>query len=84
VVPVPSVRPACEPAVDAGATAARTVTSSQVTRAAMQLRERRGRSPVEQMQAVLRALDLTVVPDPVVPAARREFPETAPEPRARS
>jgi hypothetical protein len=70
--------------VDVDATAARTVTSSQVARAAMQLRERRGQSAVEQMQAILRALDLTVVPDPVVPAARRSFPETAPEQRTRS
>ncbi len=64
------VQPVAEPV----RAAPRTVTSSQVARAAMQLRERRDRSAVEQLQAVLRALDLTVVPDPpppVIPQARR-------------
>ncbi len=40
----------------------RTVTSEQLDRAVLQLRERRGRPAAEQMQAVLRALDLTVAP----------------------
>ncbi len=39
----------------------RTVTAEQLDQAVRQLRERRGRPPAEQMQAVLRALDLTVV-----------------------
>ncbi|GAA5129688.1 hypothetical protein [Pseudonocardia adelaidensis] len=43
--------------------APRTVTSAQLDHAVRQLRERRGRPAAEQMQAVLRALDLTVVPD---------------------
>ncbi|MHA6624537.1 hypothetical protein ACU61A_03910 [Pseudonocardia sichuanensis] len=42
--------------------AARTVTPEQVDLAVVQLRERRGRTAAEQMQAVLRALDLTVAP----------------------
>jgi hypothetical protein len=41
----------------------RTVTSAQLDQAVRQLRERRGRPAAEQMQAVLRALDLTVVHD---------------------
>jgi hypothetical protein len=40
----------------------RTVTPDQVDQAVHQLRERSGRPAAEQMQAVLRALDLTVVP----------------------
>jgi hypothetical protein len=40
----------------------RTVTVEQLDQAVRQLRERRGRPAVEQMQAILRALDLTVVP----------------------
>ena len=40
----------------------RTVTPDQVDRAVLQLRERRGRPAAEQMQAVLRALELTVEP----------------------
>jgi hypothetical protein len=40
----------------------RTVTPEQVDLAVLQLRERRGRPAAEQMQAVLRALDLTVEP----------------------
>jgi hypothetical protein len=40
----------------------RTVTSEQLDQAVRQLRERRGRPAAEQMQAVLRALDLTVAP----------------------
>ena len=39
----------------------RTVTEEQVEQAVRQLRERPGRPAAEQMQAVLRALDLTVV-----------------------
>jgi hypothetical protein len=39
---------------------ARTVTTEQVDQAVRQLRERRGRPAAEQMQAILRALDLTV------------------------
>jgi hypothetical protein len=42
--------------------AARTVSPEQVDCAVVQLRERRGRTAAEQMQAVLRALDLTVAP----------------------
>jgi hypothetical protein len=38
----------------------RTVTADQLDQAVRQLRERRGRPAAEQMQAVLRALDLTV------------------------
>ena len=51
---------------------ARVVTASQVDHAVAQLRERPGRSAVEQVQAVLRAFDLTVVPDPVIPEPRAE------------
>ena len=40
----------------------RTVTAEQLDQAVHQLRERRGRPAAEQMQAVLRALDLTVAP----------------------
>ena len=40
----------------------RTVTPDQLQRAVVQLRERPGRSAAEQMAAVLRVLDLTVVP----------------------
>ena len=40
----------------------RTVTPDQLDQAVRQLRERRGRPAAEQMQAVLRALDLTVAP----------------------
>jgi hypothetical protein len=39
----------------------RTVTAEQLDQAVRQLRERKGRPAAEQMQAVLRALDLTVV-----------------------
>jgi hypothetical protein len=42
--------------------APRTVTSEQLEQAVRQLRERPGRPAAEQMQAVLRALDLTVAP----------------------
>jgi hypothetical protein len=42
----------------------RKVTAAQVDRAVLQLRERPGQTAVEQVQAVLRALDLTVVPNP--------------------
>jgi hypothetical protein len=42
--------------------APRTVTTEQLDQAVYQLRERRGRPAAEQMQAVLRALDLTVAP----------------------
>jgi hypothetical protein len=48
----------------------RSVTRQQVDRAVTQLRERRHLSAAEQMQAVLRALDLVVVPDPEIPAPR--------------
>lgn len=48
----------------------RTVTASQVTNAITQLREQPGQSAAVQIQAVLRALDLTVVPDPEIQAAR--------------
>ena len=40
----------------------RLVTAEQLDQAVRQLRERRGRPAAEQMQAVLRALDLTVAP----------------------
>jgi hypothetical protein len=40
----------------------RTITSEQLDQAVRQLRERPGRPAAEQMQAVLRALNLTVVP----------------------
>jgi hypothetical protein len=52
------------------ALSARVVTAAQVDRAVAQLRERPGRSAAEQIQAVIRALDLTVVPDPVIPDPR--------------
>jgi glutaredoxin len=52
------------------APSARVVTAAQVDGAVAQLRERPGRSAAEQIQAVLRALDLTVVPDPVIPDPR--------------
>jgi hypothetical protein len=41
----------------------RTITPEQLDQAVRQLRERRGRPAAEQMQAVLRALDITVAPD---------------------
>jgi hypothetical protein len=41
---------------------ARVVTTEQVQRAVLQLRERSGQSAAEQVRAVLRAFDLTVVP----------------------
>jgi hypothetical protein len=50
--------------------AAREVTPAQVDRAVAQLRERPGRSAAEQVQAVLRALDLTVAPESVIPGPR--------------
>jgi hypothetical protein len=40
----------------------RVVTTDQVQRAVLQLRERPGRSAAEQVRAVLRVFDLTVVP----------------------
>lgn len=40
----------------------RTITSEQLDQAVRQLRERPGRPAAEQMQAVLRALNLTVAP----------------------
>lgn len=39
-----------------------TITPEQLQQAVLQLRERRGRPAAEQMQAVLRALDVTVLP----------------------
>lgn len=50
--------------------AARTVTPEQVDLAVAQLRERPGRSAVEQIQSVLRAFDLTIVPTRLVPDPR--------------
>jgi len=41
----------------------RTVTAGQVANAIMQLRERPGQCASAQVEAVRRALDLTVVPD---------------------
>jgi hypothetical protein len=61
------------------ASPARTVTRQQVDRAVAQLRERRHLPAAEQMRAVLRALDLVVVPDPEIPDPR-EAPETEPSP----
>jgi hypothetical protein len=52
------------------ASPARTVTRQQVDRAVAQLRERRHLPAAEQMRAVLRALDLVVVPDPEIPEPR--------------
>jgi hypothetical protein len=52
------------------AAAARTVTADQVDEAVAQLRERPNRSAVEQVQAVLRAFDLTVAPPVVIPDQR--------------
>ena len=49
---------------------AKTVTRRQVDRAVAQLRERRHLPAAEQMHAVLRALDLVVVPDPKIPGPR--------------
>jgi hypothetical protein len=46
----------------AGGTSAGMVTTEQVELAVLQLRERPGKSAVEQMQAVLEALGLTVAP----------------------
>jgi hypothetical protein len=40
----------------------RVITAEQLDRAVVQLRERRGRPAAEQMCAVLRALELTVLP----------------------
>ncbi|OLT11447.1 hypothetical protein BJF78_04445 [Pseudonocardia sp. CNS-139] len=48
----------------------RTVTADQVDRAVAQLRERPGRSAVEQIQSVLRVFDLTVVSTPLIPDPR--------------
>lgn len=59
----------------------RTVTASQVANAIVQLRERPRLNAAAQVHAVLRALDLTVVPDPVVPAARPK-PQESPGPHA--
>jgi hypothetical protein len=50
--------------------AARTVTAEQVDKAVAQLRERAGRSAAEQVQSVIRAFDLTVVPPVVIPDPR--------------
>lgn len=54
----------------------RTITAAQLANAITQLRARRGQSAALQMQAVLRALGLIVVPDPVVPASRSESQPT--------
>lgn len=48
----------------------RVVTAAQVDRAVPQLREHPGQAAVEQVQAVLRALELTVVLNPVIPEPR--------------
>jgi hypothetical protein len=48
----------------------RTVTRRQVDQAVAQLRERHHLPAAEQMRAVLRALDLVVVPDPEIPGPR--------------
>jgi hypothetical protein len=61
------------------ASPARTVTRQQVDHAVAQLRERRHLPAAEQMRAVLRALDLVVVPDPAIPDPR-EAPEVDPSP----
>jgi hypothetical protein len=57
----------------------RAVTRRQVDLAVAQLRERRHLPAAEQMRAVLRALDLVVVPDPEIPDPR-EAPEIEPSP----
>jgi hypothetical protein len=54
----PTVHACCRGASDVP----RTVTQEQVDLAVAQLRERPGRAAAEQVQAVLRALDLAVVP----------------------
>jgi hypothetical protein len=61
-----------EPAApeDRQAEPARVVTQAQIDQAVLQLRERRGRPPAEQLRAVLRALDLTVAGEPVLPEPR--------------
>lgn len=61
------------------ATRDRSVTWQQVDRAVVQIRERRYLPAAEQMRAVLRALDLVVVPDPEIPAPR-EAPGVNPMP----
>jgi hypothetical protein len=54
----------------------RTVTAGQVSNAITQLRARRGQSAALQILAVLRALDLTVVPDPEKSDVEPECPPT--------
>ncbi|WP_233159571.1 hypothetical protein [Pseudonocardia sp. MH-G8] len=56
----PAVETGCDEVRAEPPVAARTVSPEQVDCAVVQLRERRGRTAAEQMQAVLRALDLTV------------------------
>ena len=58
----PDITATASPMADVGL--CRTVTASQVTSAITHLQERRGLSAAMQIQAVLRAFDLTVVPDP--------------------
>jgi hypothetical protein len=80
VITTPSRRPTepdCPAAPEAERTphvpaprADRVVTPAQVNRAVLQLRERRGKAAAEQLQAVLRALDLTVAPDQDAPGPR--------------
>lgn len=48
----------------------RSITESQAARAILQLRERSGRPASEQLCAVLRALNVVVIPDPRVPSPR--------------
>ena len=48
----------------------RSVTRQQVDQAVTQLRERRQLPAAEQMLAILRALDLVVLPGPEIPSPR--------------
>lgn len=69
MVTTPPTRPTEDTLLPAvGSPTGRIVTPAQVDRAVLQLRERRGQTPVEQVKAVLRALDLTV--QPATPDAR--------------
>ena len=61
VATTPPARLTDVPAQFQRTTTARMVTAAQIDRAVMQLRERPGQTAVEQVQAVLRALELTVV-----------------------
>jgi hypothetical protein len=75
VIAVPPARLAADTLTDvpphvARTTAGRVVTAAQVERAVLQLRERPRQTAVEHVQAVLRALELTVEGEPSIPGAR--------------